>query len=52
MADDFHKPTQYSGDKFDTYEGGEDPAQVMRMAHDTAHALVDRARQSRAALAP
>jgi len=44
MADDFHKPTQYSGDKFDTYEGGEDPAQILRVAHDTAHALVDRAR--------
>ena len=44
MTDEFHKPTQYSGDKFDTYEGGEDPAQIMRVAHDTAHALVDRAR--------
>ena len=46
MADDFHKPTQYSGDKFDEYEGGEDPAQILRVAHDTAHALVDRARES------
>jgi hypothetical protein len=46
MADDFHKPTQYSGDKFDTYEGGEDPAQILRVAHDTAHALVDRAREN------
>ena len=46
MADDFHKPTQYSGDKFDTYEGGEDPAQIMRVAHDTAHALVNRARET------
>jgi hypothetical protein len=46
MADDFHKPTQYSGDKFDTYEGGEDPAQILRVAHDTAHALVDRARET------
>jgi hypothetical protein len=45
MADDFHKPTQYSGDKFDTYEGGEDPAQILRAAHDTAHALIDRARE-------
>jgi len=44
MADDFHKPTQYSGDKFDTYEGGEDPAQIMRVAHDTANALLNRAR--------
>jgi hypothetical protein len=46
MADDFHKPTQYSGDKFDTYVGGEDPAQVLRVAHDTAHALVNRARDN------
>jgi hypothetical protein len=46
MADDFHKPTQYSGDKFDEYEGGEDPAQILRVARDTAHALVNRARAS------
>jgi hypothetical protein len=46
MAEDFHKPTQYSGDKFDTYEGGEDPAQILRVAHDTAHALVRRAREN------
>ncbi len=46
MADDFHKPTQYSGDKFDEYEGGEDPAQIMRVAHDTAHALLSRARET------
>ena len=46
MADDFHKPTQYSGDKFDTYEGGEDPAAILRVAHDTAHALVARAREN------
>jgi hypothetical protein len=44
MADDFHKPTQYSNDKFDTYIGGEDPAQILRVASQTAHALVDRAR--------
>jgi hypothetical protein len=46
MADDFHKPTQYSGDKLDTFEGGEDPAAILRVAHDTAHALVDRAREN------
>lgn len=44
MTDEFHKPTQYSGDKFDTFEGGDDPEQILRVAHDTAHALVDRAR--------
>ena len=46
VTDEFHKPTQYSGDKFDTYEGGEDPAQILRAARDTAHALVNRARES------
>ena len=46
MADDFHKPTQYSGDWFDGVEGGEDPAAILRVAHDTAHALIDRARQT------
>lgn len=46
MADDFHKPTQYSGDKFDTYEGGEDPEQILRVARDTAHVLIDRGRQT------
>ena len=43
---DFHKPTQYSGDKFDEFVGGEDPAQIMRLAHDTAAALVNRARDT------
>ncbi|WP_010203628.1 hypothetical protein [Salinibacterium sp. PAMC 21357] len=46
MAENFHKPTQYSTDKFDTFEGGQDPAQIMRAAHDTAHALVDGARDT------
>ena len=46
MADDFHKPTKYSGDWFDGVEAGEDPATVLRVAHDTAHALVDRARET------
>lgn len=46
MADDFHKPTKYSGDWFDGVESGEDPAAVLRVAHDTAHALIDRARAS------
>jgi len=46
VTEEFHKPTQYSGDKFDTYEGGEDPASIHRAAHDTAHALIERARES------
>jgi hypothetical protein len=47
MTDEFHKPTQYSGDKFDEFQGTEDdPAQVMRVAHDTARALLHRARET------
>jgi len=46
MTDEFHKPTQYSGDKFDTFVGGEDPAQVSRIAHETAQALLRRVRNN------
>ena len=41
---DFHKPTLFSGSRFDALEGGEDPARVMRVAHETARALLSRAR--------
>jgi hypothetical protein len=46
MTDEFHKPTQYSGSKFDSFVGGEDPAQISRMAHETAQALLGRVRES------
>ncbi len=46
MAEDFHKPTKYSGAWFDGLEAGEDPEAVLRVAHDTAHALVRRAREN------
>ena len=46
MTDEFHKPTQYSGDKFETFVGGEDPAQISRVAHDTALALLSRVRDN------
>lgn len=46
MTDEFHKPTQYSGDKFDTFVGGEDPAQISRIAHETAQALLNRVREN------
>ena len=44
MADNFHKPTQFSGSKFESFQGGEDPAQISRVAHETAHALLARVR--------
>ena len=46
MTDEFHKPTQFSGSKFESFKGGEDPAYISRVAHDTAHALVNRVRES------
>lgn len=46
MTDEFHKPTQFSGSKFETFEGGSDPAHISRVAHDTAHALLTRVREN------
>ncbi|HEY5225030.1 MAG TPA: DNA-directed RNA polymerase subunit beta [Microbacteriaceae bacterium] len=44
MADDFHKPTLFSGSKFESWHGADDPAETMRIAHETAHALLTRVR--------
>ncbi len=46
MTDEFHKPTQFSWTKFDGMVGGEDPAQISRVAHETAQALLARVRDS------
>lgn len=46
MSGDFHKPTQFPGDAFDYFEGAEDPAQVSRVAHDTAAALMARVKEN------
>lgn len=46
MTEEFHKPTQFSGAKFETFEGGADPAQISRVAHDTAQALLTRVREN------
>lgn len=45
MAENFHKPTQFSGSKFESFQGGEDPAAISRVAHETAHALLARVRR-------
>lgn len=44
MADDFHKPTLFSGGKFESLHGGDDPAETSRVAHETASALLARVR--------
>lgn len=45
MSAEFHKPTQFSGAKFESMMGGEDPAQISRVAHETANALLSRVRE-------
>lgn len=46
MADEFHKPTQFPGSRFESFTGGEDPAQISRVAHETANALLARVRDN------
>jgi hypothetical protein len=45
MTDEFHKPTLFSGSMFESMVGGEDPAHISRVAHETAGALVSRVRE-------
>ncbi|MEO6505953.1 MAG: DNA-directed RNA polymerase subunit beta [Terrimesophilobacter sp.] len=45
MTDEFHKPTQFSSDRFEAFEGGQDPAQISHVAHETANALLSRVRE-------
>lgn len=45
MAEEFHKPARFSANQFEAFQGAEDPAQISRAAHDTAHALLNRVRE-------
>lgn len=44
MSGEFHKPTLFSAAAFRSREGGDDPARVMRAAHESARRLMSRAR--------
>jgi hypothetical protein len=44
MASDFHRPTRFPPGSFEGYLGAADPAQVSRVAHDTAAAILSRVR--------
>ncbi len=44
MASSFHRPTKFPPGMFEAFLGGEDPAQLNRVAHDTAAALLARVR--------
>ena len=46
MTNEFHKPTLFSGAKFDSMIGGDDPATISRIAHETAGALLARVRDA------
>jgi hypothetical protein len=46
MADDFHKPALFGGSEFEAFAGSEDPAAIIKAAHETARALLARARES------
>lgn len=46
MADDFRRPALFGGGEFESFKGGEDPAAVMRTAHQSARLLMSRARES------
>ncbi len=42
---DFHKPVRRPAEVFDRFYAGTDPAEVLRVAHSTAQALLARARR-------
>lgn len=46
MADRPHRPVRVPSTHFEAYEGGLDPAVTLRIAHDSARALVHRVRAS------
>ncbi len=45
MSDRFHKPTRFPGGMFEAFLGGDDPAQISKVAHETAQALLARVRE-------
>ncbi|KAB1660325.1 DNA-directed RNA polymerase subunit beta [Pseudoclavibacter chungangensis] len=47
MTDRFHRPVRVPLEAFEALLGGHDPADVTRVAHDTASALLNRARGER-----
>ena len=45
MSSEFRKPALFGGSEFESFKGGEDPAHISRLAHDTASALLGRVRE-------
>ncbi|MCL2514392.1 MAG: DNA-directed RNA polymerase subunit beta [Microbacteriaceae bacterium] len=47
MTDDFHRPVKFPSRVFELFPGGKDPAEALRLAHETAHTLLSRVRGDR-----
>ena len=45
MASDYHRPTRIPPGMFEGFVGGDDPATLSRVAHDTASAILARVRE-------
>jgi hypothetical protein len=43
---EFNKPALFGGNEFDAFPGGEDPAAILRAAHESARKLLARARDA------
>lgn len=46
VTDDFRKPVLFGSSAFESFQGGDDPAQISRVAHETANALINRVRET------
>jgi len=46
MASDYHRPTRIPPGMFEGFVGGDDPATLSRVAHDTATAILSRVREN------
>ena len=44
MTAPYRKPALFAGHEFSAFQGGDDPAEVSAIAHDTARALLSRVR--------
>lgn len=46
MSDSFHKPALFAGHEFSAFQGGNDPADLNALAHESARALLNRVREN------
>lgn len=46
MSSPFHKPALFAGHEFSAFQGGNDPAELNALAHESARALLARVREN------